>query len=221
MLPAKIEIKRLRTRVKICGITRVEDALAAVAAGADAIGLVFYEHSARNVSVAQAAAISRVLPAFVNVVGLFVDAAPDFIRSVLKTVHLDTLQFHGDETAEECAGYGLPFIKAIRVKPQTNLLQCANEFSAAKALLLDTYTEGLAGGTGHAFDWNLIPTSMTTDRSHEMPVLILAGGLNETNVALAIEQVKPYAVDVSGGVESAKGIKDQAKIARFMQAVSG
>jgi len=221
MLPAKIEIKRLRTRVKICGITRVEDALAAVAAGADAIGLVFYEHSARNVSVAQAAAISRVLPAFVNVVGLFVDAAPDFIRSVLKTVHLDTLQFHGDETAEECAGYGLPFIKAIRVKPQTNLLQCANEFSAAKALLLDTYTEGLAGGTGHAFDWNLIPTSMTTDRSHEMPVLILAGGLNETNVALAIKQVKPYAVDVSGGVESAKGIKDQAKIARFMQAVSG
>lgn len=221
MLPAKIEIKRLRTRVKICGITRVEDALAAVAAGADAIGLVFYERSARNVSVAQAADISRVLPAFVNVVGLFVDAAPDFIRSVLKAVHLDTLQFHGDETAEECAGYGLPFIKAIRVKPQTNLLQCANEFSAAKALLLDTYTEGLAGGTGHAFDWNLIPTSMTTDRSHEMPVLILAGGLNETNVALAIEQVKPYAVDVSGGVESAKGIKDQAKIARFMQAVSG
>lgn len=221
MLPAKIEIKRLRTRVKICGITRVEDALAAVAAGADAIGLVFYERSARNVSVAQAAAISRVLPAFVNVVGLFVDAAPDFIRSVLKAVHLDTLQFHGDETAEECAGYGLPFIKAIRVKPQTNLLQCANEFSAAKALLLDSYTEGLAGGTGHAFDWNLIPTSMTTDRSHEMPVLILAGGLNETNVALAIEQVKPYAVDVSGGVESAKGIKDQAKIARFMQAVSG
>lgn len=221
MLPAKIEIKRLRTRVKICGITRVEDALAAVAAGADAIGLVFYERSARNVSVAQAADISRVLPAFVNVVGLFVDAAPDFIRSVLKAVHLDTLQFHGDETAEECAGYGLPFIKAIRVKPQTNLLQCANEFSAAKALLLDTYTEGLAGGTGHAFDWNLIPTSMTTDRSHEMPVLILAGGLNETNVALAIKQVKPYAVDVSGGVESAKGIKDQAKIARFMQAVSG
>jgi len=221
MLPAKIEIKRLRTRVKICGITRVEDALAAVAAGADAIGLVFYERSARNVSVAQAADISRVLPAFVNVVGLFVDAAPDFIRSVLKAVHLDTLQFHGDETAEECAGYGLPFIKAIRVKPQTNLLQCANEFSAAKALLLDSYTEGLAGGTGHAFDWNLIPTSMTTDRSHEMPVLILAGGLNETNVALAIEQVKPYAVDVSGGVESAKGIKDQAKIARFMQAVSG
>lgn len=211
----------MRTRVKICGITRVEDALAAVAAGADAIGLVFYERSARNVSVAQAAAISRVLPAFVNVVGLFVDAAPDFIRSVLKAVHLDTLQFHGDETAEECAGYGLPFIKAIRVKPQTNLLQCANEFSAAKALLLDTYTEGLAGGTGHAFDWNLIPTSMTTDRSHERPVLILAGGLNETNVAMAIEQVKPYAVDVSGGVESAKGIKDQAKIARFMQAVSG
>jgi phosphoribosylanthranilate isomerase len=211
----------LRTRVKICGITRVEDALAAVAAGADAIGLVFYEHSARNVSVAQAAAISRELPAFVNAVGLFVDATPDFIRSVLTAVHLDTLQFHGDETPEQCAAYGLPFIKAIRVKPETNLLQCANEFSAAKALLLDTYAEGQAGGTGHAFDWNLIPTCMTTDRSVKTPVLILAGGLNDDNVALAIEQVRPYAVDVSGGVESAKGIKDQAKIARFMQAVNG
>jgi len=211
----------LRTRVKICGITRVEDALAAVAAGADAIGLVFYEHSARNVSVAQAAAISRELPAFVNVVGLFVDATPDFIRSVLATVHLDTLQFHGDETPEQCAAYGVPFIKAIRVKPETNLLQCANDFSAAKALLLDTYAEGQAGGTGHAFDWNLIPTCMTTDRSVKTPVLILAGGLNDDNVALAIEQVRPYAVDVSGGVESAKGIKDQAKIARFMQAVNG
>ena len=118
----------MRTRVKICGITRVEDALSAVAAGADAIGLVFYEHSARNVSVAQAAAISRELPAFVNAVGLFVDATPDFIRSVLATVHLDTLQFHGDETPEQCAAYGLPFIKAIRVKPETNLLQCAKDF---------------------------------------------------------------------------------------------
>ena len=192
-----------------------------MSAGADAIGLVFYEQSARNVSVAQAAAISRDLPAFVNVVGLFVDATPDFIRSVLATVHLDTLQFHGDETPEQCAAYGLPFIKAIRVKPQTNLLQCAKDFSAAKALLLDTYTEGLAGGTGHAFDWNLIPACMTTDRSTETPVLILAGGLNDAKVALAIKQVRPYAVDVSGGVESAKGIKDQAKIARFMQAVSG
>ena len=211
----------MRTRVKICGITRVEDALAAVAAGADAIGLVFYEHSARNVSVAQAAAISRELPAFVNAVGLFVDATPDFIRSVLATVHLDTLQFHGDETPEQCAAYGVPFIKAIRVKPETNLLQCANDFSAAKALLLDTYAEGQAGGTGHAFDWNLIPTCMTTDRSVKTPVLILAGGLNDDNVALAIEQVRPYAVDVSGGVESAKGIKDQAKIARFMHAVNG
>ncbi|CAN4271648.1 TrpF Phosphoribosylanthranilate isomerase [Methylophilaceae bacterium] len=211
----------MRTRVKICGITRVEDALAAVAAGADAIGLVFYEHSARNVSVAQAAAISRELPAFVNAVGLFVDATPDFIRSVLAAVHLDTLQFHGDETPEQCAAYGLPFIKAIRVKPETNLLQCANDFSAAKALLLDTYTEGQAGGTGHAFDWNLIPTCMTTDRSVKTPALILAGGLNDANVALAIGQVRPYAVDVSGGVESAKGIKDQAKIARFMHAVNG
>ncbi len=211
----------MRTRVKICGITRLQDALAAVTAGADAIGLVFYADSPRNVSLAQAAEISRQVPAFVSVVGLFVDAAPDFIRSVLAAVPLDVLQFHGDETPEQCASYGLPFIKAIRVKPQTNLLQCAKDFSSAKALLLDTYTPGVAGGTGHAFDWNLIPATMTRDRSSGMPVLILAGGLSADNVASAIQQTQAYAVDVSGGVESAKGIKDAAKIAGFMRAVYG
>ncbi len=209
----------MRTRVKICGITRLEDALAAVAAGADAIGLVFYSASPRNVSVAQAAAISRQLPAFVSVVGLFVDAEPAFIRAVLAEVRLDALQFHGDETPAQCAAFFKPFIKAIRVKPQTNLLQCANDFSAAQALLLDAYTEGVAGGTGQVFDWNLIPAALTTVGATEGPVLILAGGLNADNVGRAIGQLNPYAVDVSGGVESAKGIKDATKIATFMQQV--
>lgn len=202
----------MRVRVKICGITRVEDALNAVEHGADAIGLVFYEPSPRNVEISQAIEISNKIPAFVTVVGLFVNAEPDFVREVISQVRLDLLQFHGDETPQECASYGLPFIKAIRVKSDTNLVQCAKDFSAAKALLLDTFTDGVAGGTGHVFDWNLIPVAL------DKPV-ILAGGLNTQNVAQAISQVKPYAVDVSGGVEVSKGIKDAAKIAAFMQQV--
>lgn len=203
----------MRTRVKICGITRVEDALAAVAHGADAIGLVFYPPSPRNVNIQQAAAIAAAVPAFVSVVGLFVNAKGDFIRDVLAQVKLDLLQFHGDETPDDCAQFHLPFIKAIRVKNDTNLIQCAKDFSAAKGLLLDTYTEGVAGGTGHVFDWNLVPAQLSR------PV-ILAGGLTQQNVAQAISQVRPYAVDVSGGVELAKGIKDAEKIAAFMQQVS-
>lgn len=203
---------RLRVRAKICGITRIEDAMAAIESGADAIGLVFHEPSPRNVQLEQAAAIAHKVPAFVSVVGLFVNAEPDFIRKVISRVPLDMLQFHGDESPAECASYGLPFIKAIRVKSDTNLVQCVKDFSASKALLLDTYTEGVAGGTGHAFDWSLIPAAL------EKPV-ILAGGLNAGNVAQAIRQVRPYAVDVSGGVEVSKGIKDAAKIAAFMQQV--
>jgi len=203
----------LRVRVKICGITNVQDALTAVENGADAIGLVFYEPSPRNVGIKKAAEIANAIPAFVTVVGLFVNAEPDFVQSVKSQVKLDLLQFHGDETPEHCASYGLPFIKAIRVKPDTNLVQCAKDFSASKALLLDTYTEGVAGGTGHTFDWGLIPAQLAK------PV-ILAGGLNAENVAQAIARVHPYAVDVSGGVEVSKGIKDAAKIAAFMQQVS-
>ncbi len=203
----------LRVRVKICGITRVEDALSAVANGADAIGLVFYAPSPRHVSIAQAIDIVNKIPAFVSIVGLFVNAESTVINEVTSQVRLDLLQFHGDETPEECARYQLPFIKAIRVKSDTNLIQCAKDFSAARALLLDTYTEGVAGGTGHVFDWNLIPAELAK------PV-ILAGGLNVQNVAQAIAQVKPYAVDVSGGVEISKGIKDAAKIAAFMQQVT-
>jgi phosphoribosylanthranilate isomerase len=202
----------LRVRVKICGITRIEDALSAVEHGADAIGLVFYDQSPRNVSISQAMEIANNIPAFVSVVGLFVNAESSFINEVISKVKLDLLQFHGDETPEECASYTLPFIKAIRVKNDTNLVQYANDFSVARALLLDAYTEGVAGGTGHVFDWNLIPKQLTKQ-------VILAGGLNADNVALAIQQVNPYAVDVSGGVEASKGIKDAEKIAAFMRQV--
>lgn len=202
----------MRTRVKICGITRTEDALTAVAQGADAIGLVFFDSSPRNVSISLAAEIASQIPAFVTVVGLFVNAEPHFIKEVICNVKLDLLQFHGDETPTECASYSLPFIKAIRVKPDTNLVQYAQDFYFAKALLLDAYTEGMAGGTGHVFDWNLIPKQLTK------PV-ILAGGLTADNVADAIVQINPYAVDVSGGVELSKGIKDAAKIAAFMRQV--
>ena len=202
----------LRVRVKICGITSVQDALTAVKHGADAIGLVFYAPSSRNVSIAQAQEIARQIPAFVSVVGLFVNAEARFVNEVISQVKINLLQFHGDETPEVCNQFSLPFIKAIRVKPDTNLIQCAIDFSAAKALLLDTYTEGLMGGTGHVFDWDLIPKQMAK------PV-ILAGGLTADNVAQAIQKVQPYAVDVSGGVEMSKGIKDTDKIAAFMQQV--
>ena len=202
-----------RTRVKICGITRVEDAISAVEAGADAIGLVFYASSPRCVSVSQARDIVAAIPPFVSVVGLFVNASSNQIQSILSQVRLDILQFHGDETPAQCAQINLPYYKAIRVKPDTNLLQYAIDFKAAKALLLDAYVEQAYGGTGHTFDWGLIP-------QHLPKPIILAGGLDAQNVASAIQQVQPYAVDVSGGVESAKGIKDADKIAAFMQAVT-
>ena len=202
-----------RTRVKICGITCVEDALAAVDAGADAIGLVFYTPSPRYVSIEQAQQIVAVMPPFVSVVALFVNALAAEIKTVLAQVRIDIVQFHGDESPAECEQIKLPYYKAIRVKADTNLLQYAVEFKHAKALLLDTYTEAAFGGTGQVFDWRLVPKNLTK------PV-ILAGGLAPQNVSLAIQQVRPYAVDVSGGVESAKGIKDTAKVAAFMQAVN-
>ena len=203
----------MRTRVKICGITRAQDALQAVKQGADAIGLVFYPKSPRNVSAAQAAEIVSQIPAFVTVVGLFVDAEPAFIQEVISSVKLDLLQFHGDETPSACRQYSRPYMKAIRVKNGTNLVQYAADYADARALLLDAFAEGIPGGTGLVFDWSLIPHSLT------MPV-VLAGGLNAENVGVAIEQVRPYAVDVSGGVEASKGIKDAAKIAAFMRGVS-
>ena len=206
------------TRIKICGITRVEDALAAAHCGADAIGLVFYERSPRHVGIAQAAQLAAALPPFVSVVGLFVNATEAFVREVLAQVSLDLLQFHGDETPEYCAQFGRPYLKAIRVKAGVDLLQCASDFRGAKGLLLDAYMEGVPGGTGATFDWTLIPKDLP------LPV-ILSGGLDAENIAAGIEQVRPYAVDVSSGVEASKGIntqkgiKDAAKVARFIQEI--
>jgi len=202
------------TRTKICGITRVEDALAAVHNGADAIGLVFFQRSTRHVSIAQARQLAAALPPFVSVVGLFVDADAAFVREVLDSVALDLLQFHGDESPEYCAQFDRPYLKAIRVKPGVDLLQCASDFRSAKGLLLDAHVEGMPGGTGTAFDWTLIPGKLP------LPV-ILSGGLDAGNVAAAIKQVRPYAVDVSSGVEASKGIKDAAKLAAFINEVKG
>lgn len=199
-------------RSKICGITRVEDALAAAEAGADAIGLVFYAKSPRAVSVQQARAIIAALPPFVTSVGLFVDASRCELGEILDAVPLDLLQFHGDETPAECDSYGRPYIKALRVKPGDDIAAQVALYASARGVLLDTYVPGIPGGTGEAFDWSLVPADL------RKPV-ILAGGLTTANVAQAIAQVRPFAVDISGGVESAKGIKDAAKIQAFMAAV--
>jgi phosphoribosylanthranilate isomerase len=199
-------------RSKICGITRVEDALAAAEAGADAIGLVFYAKSPRAVSVQQARAIIAALPPFVTSVGLFVDASRCELGEILDAVPLDLLQFHGDETPAECDSYGRPYIKALRVKPGDDIAAQVALYESARGVLLDTYVPGIPGGTGEAFDWSLVPADL------RKPV-ILAGGLTTANVAQAIAQVRPFAVDISGGVESAKGIKDAAKIQAFMAAV--
>lgn len=203
----------MNTRIKICGITRVEDLINVANAGADAIGLVFYPPSPRNVSILQAVELLQHLPPFVTVVGLFVNATADTVREVMARVNLDVLQFHGDESPEYCEQFGKPYLKAIRVKAGVDLQQCAARFHHAQGLLLDAYVEGIHGGTGASFDWALIPKDLP------LPV-ILSGGLDDQNVAAAIQQVQPYAVDVSSGVEMAKGIKDSAKVAGFIRAAS-
>lgn len=199
-------------RSKICGITRVEDALLAAEAGADAIGLVFYDKSPRAVDVRQARTILAALPPFVTSVGLFVNASRCFIGEVLDAVPLDLLQFHGDETPEQCEGHGRPWFKALRVRPGDDLRAEAARFSGARAILLDAYVPGVPGGTGERFDWKLIPADLPRP-------LILAGGLTPDNVAEAIASVRPYGVDVSGGVEASRGIKDAAKVTAFIQRV--
>ncbi|PBP93309.1 phosphoribosylanthranilate isomerase [Pseudomonas congelans] len=201
-------------RSKICGITRIEDALAAAEAGADAIGLVFYPKSPRAVTVLQARAIIAALPPFITTVGLFVNASRCELNETLDAVALDMLQFHGDETPEECDGYHRPYIKALRVKAGDDIAGVCRTYRNARGVLLDTYVEGVPGGTGETFDWALIPDDL------DKPV-ILAGGLTSANVTQAIAQVRPYAVDVSGGVEKSKGIKDREKILAFMSAVHG
>jgi phosphoribosylanthranilate isomerase len=198
-----------RTRVKICGITRLEDANTAISAGADAIGLVFYEKSPRHVSISIAKDIINNIAPFINCVGLFVDAEQAYIREVLEQVTIDTLQFHGQETEQACALYNRPYIKAVRMHENVCLADEMKKYPSARALLLDTYVEGVPGGTGKPFDWDVIPKDLSKP-------LILAGGLDAENVKKAIDQVRPYAVDVSGGVERQKGIKDPDKIIKFI-----
>ncbi|WP_426994517.1 phosphoribosylanthranilate isomerase [Methylomonas sp. CM2] len=200
----------MRTRVKICGFTRVDDALDAAGLGVDAIGLVFYPPSPRHVEIGAAAAIARALPAFVSVVGLFVDAEPDWIRSVLGQVRIDCLQFHGDETPEACRIYDKSYIKAVRMRPEIDLDGLQRQYPDAAGLLLDAYHPGLPGGSGQRFDWELIPTA------RQLPV-ILAGGLTPDNAGDAVRAVRPYALDVSSGVEAGKGVKDAAKMADFIR----
>ncbi|RMG38039.1 MAG: phosphoribosylanthranilate isomerase [Gammaproteobacteria bacterium] len=202
----------MRTRVKICGITRPEDAEAAVHAGADAIGLVFYPPSPRHVELAQAVEIARGLPPFVTTVGLFVNADAETIAEVVAEVGIDLIQFHGNECPDYCASHGRPWIRALRMKDDIDLEAEAGRFAAARGILLDAYRPGVPGGTGETFDWSRIPPAL----AHR---IVLAGGLNPDNVEQAVRQVRPFAVDVSGGVESEPGIKDADRIARFMAAV--
>lgn len=202
-----------RTRIKICGITRMEDLRAAVDLGADALGLVFYPPSPRFLEISQAAQLARAAPPFVTTVGLFVNAEAAVVRRVLASVPLQLLQFHGDEDAAYCGQFGLPYIKAARVRPGFDLVEYATAFPQASGLLLDAHVEGYGGG-GETFDWKLIPRTMP------LP-LILSGGLDAANIAAAISAVRPWAVDVSSGVESAKGIKDAAKMAAFISGVRG
>lgn len=202
-----------RTRVKICGITRVEDGAAAAAGGADAIGLNFYPPSPRSVDVETAAAIRRALPPFVTAVGLFVNTAPEAVAESAEKVGLDMLQFHGDESPELCGGFGMPYLKAVRVDDAVDLRAQAQRYAGAAGLILDTPDEKLWGGSGRIFDWDLVPADLS------VPV-VLAGGLTPENVAEAVRRLRPYAVDVSGGVEASPGIKDDRKIARFIDEVN-
>lgn len=201
-----------RTLVKICGITSSADALAACEAGADALGLVFYAPSSRCVGLEQACEIVAAVPPFVTIVALFVDETAATIQRTLECVPIDCIQFHGDETPAFCAQFQRPYLKALRMRPGADIGRLAGNFSDARGLLLDSWQPGIPGGTGQTFDWTAVPTGLPRP-------LVLAGGLDEHNVAAAIAAVRPAAVDVSGGVERAPGIKDTGKMNRFMAAV--
>jgi len=201
-----------RTRIKICGITRPEDALTAVTEGADALGLVFSAVSPRNISAARAADVVAAVPPYVTVVGLFLDAPRAEIERVLTRVRLSALQFHGDESAEDCRGFNLPYIKAVAMAGMSDPQAYAARFPEAQGFLFDSHAPGQRGGLGQTFDWHALPAAFGR------PV-ILAGGLNPSNIAAAVRQVRPYAVDVSSGVEASKGIKDPVKVRAFIQAV--
>jgi phosphoribosylanthranilate isomerase len=201
-----------RTRIKICGIRNPEHARLAADEGADAIGLNFYRESPRYLSIRDAAAIAEAVPPFVAAVGLFVNAPERDIRAVLDAVDLDILQFHGDESAEFCARFGKPYLRAVRMETGVDLIEYAERFSRAKALLLDAHVPGQPGGTGRTFDWSGIP------RDLKIP-LVLSGGLTIENVGRAIRAVRPWAVDVSSGVEGERGVKDPRKIVEFIRSV--
>jgi phosphoribosylanthranilate isomerase len=201
----------MKTRIKICGLTRAEDIDAAVAAGADAIGFVFYPPSPRYLSPQQAAELARRIPPFVDTVGLFVNATPAEVQAACAAVPLNLLQFHGDEEASYCRQFSRPWLRAARVRPGLDLVEFARSIPDARGLLLDAFVDGYGGG-GHVFDWTLIPPDLPG-------FLVLSGGLNAGNVGDAIRRVRPAAVDVSSGVETSKGIKDHQKIAAFVAAV--
>ena len=202
----------MRTRVKICGITQASDALAAIDAGCDALGFVFYDKSPRSVTPDQAADIVKQIPAFVTCTALFVNPESEVVKEVIDKTSIDLLQFHGDEPPEFCNSFSRPYIKALRMRPETDLSLELTSYASSQGVLLDTYSPGTPGGTGEAFDWSRIPSEHASN-------IILAGGLTPDNVAHAIHTVAPYAVDVSGGVEASKGIKDSNKLIAFMNEV--
>jgi len=204
--------RQRRTRIKICGLTRAEDAVAAVEAGADAVGLVFYSPSPRAVNIETAKAVIAAVPPFVSVTALFVNPEPAEVQKVLDSVRIDLLQFHGDEDDDFCSQFKHPYIKAIRVRQASDVVASCMRFQGALAILLDSYKPGIPGGTGETFDWSLVP--------EELPKpIILAGGLSADNLETGMQIVHPFAVDVSGGVEVSKGIKDHGKITEFVHEV--
>lgn len=206
-----------RTRVKICGITSIEDGLAAAQLGADALGFVFYEKSPRAVKIDQAWSIFRVLPPFITRTALFVNPSADEVKQVIETLGIDLLQFHGQESATFCEQFDRPYIKAVPMQQQTDLMALAKAFASSQGLLVDTYKKGVPGGTGEVFNWDWV----TPEKRREMALpLILAGGLTSNNVAHAIQMVQPWAVDVSGGVEAAPGKKSSKKMADFISQVT-
>ncbi len=202
----------MRTRIKICGITRLEDAQAVAAHGADALGLIFYRPSPRFVGLERARAIVQGAPAFLTTVAVFVNPSREEVEEVIRRCGVDLLQFHGDEGPEFCESFERPYIKAARIRPGMNLLEYLSPYTSARAWMLDAYHEDLWGGTGGSFDWSLVPARPARP-------IILSGGLTPENVGAAVERARPYAVDVSTGVESAKGVKDAKRIAAFVAGV--
>jgi len=201
-----------RTRIKICGLRDPDHVRIAADAGADAIGVVFYKPSPRYVTPDEAASVAAAVPPYVTAVGLFVNEPADSVKAILARVPLGLLQFQGEEAPEYCASFGVPFVRAVAMEPGTDLVELAHRFSRARALLLDAHVPGVPGGTGSTFDWSRIPPNLP------IPV-ILSGGLTAQNVGQAVREVRPWAVDVSSGVERGRGVKDPGKIVEFIRSV--